>query len=64
MKRLLTFPSKPMVLHYCDIFTDCWHCPAPFCPYEKLEDGTEAGWAAEDEEEEKEEEEEEEDEGW
>ena len=53
-----------MVLHYCDIFTDCWHCPAPFCPYEKLEDGTEAGWAAEDEEEEKEEEEEEEDEGW
>ena len=22
-------------MHYCDIFTDCYHCPAPFCPYEK-----------------------------
>lgn len=26
-----------MTMHYCDIFTDCYHCPAPFCPYEKLE---------------------------
>ena len=26
-----------MDMHYCDIFTDCYHCPAPFCPYEKLE---------------------------
>lgn len=22
-------------MHYCDIFTDCYHCPAPVCPYEK-----------------------------
>lgn len=27
-----------MDMHYCDIFTDCYHCPAPFCPYEKLDD--------------------------
>jgi len=26
-----------MDMHYCDIFTDCYHCPAPYCPYEKLE---------------------------
>ena len=26
-----------MNLHYCDIFGDCYHCPAPYCPYEKLE---------------------------
>ena len=32
-----------MDMHYCDIFSDCYHCPVPFCPYEKLEDGTEAG---------------------
>lgn len=25
-------------MHYCDIFTDCYHCPAPYCPYEKLDD--------------------------
>lgn len=24
-------------MHYCDIFGDCYHCPAAFCPYEKLE---------------------------
>lgn len=24
--------------HYCDIFGDCWHCPAPVCPHEKYED--------------------------
>jgi hypothetical protein len=24
-------------MHYCDIFTDCYHCPSPYCPYEKLE---------------------------
>ena len=34
----------PMVLHYCDIFSDCYRCPVPFCPYEKLEDGTDSGW--------------------
>ena len=27
-----------MTNHYCDIFTDCWHCPCPVCPYEKYED--------------------------
>lgn len=32
------------VMHYCDIYTDCWRCPVPFCPYEKLDDGTDAGW--------------------
>ena len=26
-----------MNMHYCDIFGDCYHCPAAFCPYEKLE---------------------------
>ncbi len=26
-----------MDMHYCDIFGDCYHCPAAFCPYEKLE---------------------------
>lgn len=39
----------PMDMHYCDIFTDCYHCPVPFCPYEKLDDRTESGWAADDE---------------
>ena len=24
--------------HYCDIFTDCYHCPAPVCPYEKYDE--------------------------
>lgn len=37
----------PMDMHYCDIFTDCYRCPVPFCPYEKLDDGTEAGKADE-----------------
>ena len=27
-----------MDMHYCDIFTDCYHCPAPFCPYEKYDE--------------------------
>ena len=31
-------------MNYCDIFGDCYHCHVPFCPYEKLEDGTDAGW--------------------
>lgn len=51
-----------MDMHYCDIFTDCYHCPSPFCPYEKLDDGTEAGWATADED--VEDEEQDEDEGW
>lgn len=33
-----------MDMHYCDIFSDCFRCPVPFCPYEKLEDGTDVGW--------------------
>ena len=32
-------------MHYCDIFSDCFHCPVPFCPYEKLDDGTDSGWS-------------------
>ena len=27
-----------MEMHYCTIFGDCCHCPAPYCPYEKLDD--------------------------
>ena len=50
----------PMDMHYCDIFTDCYHCPSPFCPYEKLEDGTYSGFADDDEVEYEEDEEE----GW
>lgn len=23
--------------HYCDIFSDCYRCSAPYCPYEKYE---------------------------
>jgi hypothetical protein len=26
-----------MDMHYCDIFGDCYHCPAVYCPYEKSE---------------------------
>ena len=37
-----------MVMHYCDIFGDCYHCPIAFCPYEKLDDGTDSGWADEE----------------
>lgn len=50
-----------MMMHYCDIFTDCFHCPVPFCPYEKLDD-----WVAADTAEEMRiiEGEEDEDEGW
>lgn len=29
-----------MNMHYCDIFGDCCHCPAPYCPYEKYDDKT------------------------
>lgn len=36
--------QKAVPMNYCDIFGDCYHCPVPFCPYEKLEDGTDAGW--------------------
>ena len=36
-------------MHYCTIFTDCYHCPAPFCPYEKEnEDGYGNGYDDED----------------
>ena len=46
--------------HYCDIFSDCYRCPVPFCPYEKLE-----GWDREPVEVEEEfEEEEDQDDGW
>lgn len=36
----------PMNMHYCDLFGDCYSCPVPFCPYEKLDDGTQSGFAA------------------
>ena len=37
-------------MHYCTIFTDCYHCPAPVCPYEKdNEDGYGNGYDDEDE---------------
>lgn len=39
-----------MDMHYCDIFTDCYHCPVPFCPYEKLEDWGQDGQDEMDEE--------------
>ena len=47
---ILNSPSKPMVSHYCDIFTDCYHCPCPYCPYEKLDDGSYSGWGDDEEE--------------
>ena len=47
-----------MDMHYCDIFSDCYRCPVPFCPYEKLDDGGRSGDAVEEPEEE------DEDEGW
>lgn len=37
--------SKSKGIHYCDLNDDCYRCMIPFCPYEKLEDGTESGWA-------------------
>ena len=46
-------------MHYCDIFTDCYHCPIAFCPYEKLDDESYSGWANEDEQEDEEEDQEE-----
>jgi hypothetical protein len=50
-----------MDMHYCDIFSECFHCPVPFCPYEKLD-----SWGHDDGTEDEEEyvEEEEEDDGW
>lgn len=44
--------------HYCDIFSDCYRCPAPFCPYEKYDDdgnrGAVDGAATENEQDEEE----------
>jgi hypothetical protein len=50
-----------MDMHYCDIFSDCYHCPVPFCPYEKLEDWGQDGYTVDDEQEDEEEDQEE---GW
>ena len=50
-----------MTMHYCDIFSDCYRCPVPFCPYEKLDDGSDSGWA---DEEDTDEDDECEEEGW
>ena len=52
--------------HYCDIFTDCYHCPVPFCPYEKLDSWCEhANYVTDDEVEPDDEEiEEDQDDGW
>lgn len=43
---------RPMNAHYCVLWNDCFRCPIPFCPYEKLDDGTESGWETEEETEE------------
>lgn len=39
-----------MEMHYCDIFSDCFHCPAPFCPYEKLDEPLSEDAPAQDDE--------------
>ena len=43
----------PTDYDFCDYFTECFHCPMPFCPY--------SGWQDEDDDDV---EEESEDEGW
>ena len=48
------------VLHNCDLAEGCHLCNVPFCPYEKLDDGSYSGWVDDDEDEY----EEDEDEGW
>lgn len=40
-----------MDMHYCDIFGDCYHCPAAFCPYEKYDENFRTEDVGEDEEE-------------
>lgn len=27
-----------MDMHYCDLFDNCAQCPAPYCPYEKMDE--------------------------
>ena len=27
-----------MNFHYCDLFDNCAQCPAPYCPYEKMDE--------------------------
>ena len=53
-------------MHYCDIFTDCYHCPVPFCPFEKLDSWCEhTNYVTDDEIEQDDEEiEEDQDDGW
>lgn len=53
-----------MDMHYCDIFSDCWRCPVVFCPYEKLDDGTDSGWSEIEDEMYEDDEDEDEEEGW
>lgn len=36
--------------HYCDIFSDCYRCSAPFCPYEKYDDDRDGADEEENEE--------------
>lgn len=38
--------------HYCDIFSDCYRCPAPYCPYEKRDEAAEKEEKGDEEEEE------------
>ena len=40
----MNFPSDGTEMTFCDLFTECWHCPIPYCPYEKLGDGSESGF--------------------
>ena len=53
-----------MDMHYCEIFSDCWRCPVAFCPYEKLDDGTDSGWSEIEDEMYDDDEDEDEEEGW
>jgi hypothetical protein len=52
-----------VALHYCDIFSECYHCPVPFCPYEKLDDD-DPGWDQIEEIEEENNRDNDQDEGW
>ena len=59
----MTFRSEDTPMDFCEIFSDCFRCPVPFCPYEKLDRNWLDGETELDEELD-EDEEEIEDEGW
>lgn len=37
-----------MTPDWCELFTECIHCPVPFCPYQGGEDDEEEGGEEED----------------